>query len=115
MSLRQYCVSRFDRAGIVVAAMLGATWGLVVKAPDMKPNALIFVLCPPALIVWGMTRIVHLDGLPSWAILPYRIFIEAAIVIGNALLYGFLMKLWNSLPDRLRSRRPSSPRRTTRE
>ena len=50
--MRHSCMSSFDISGVVAAALLGATFGLVALAPDMKPVLLLFVVCPPAFVVW---------------------------------------------------------------
>jgi hypothetical protein len=88
-------MSSFDISGVVAAALLGATFGLVALAPDMKPVLLLFVVCPPAFVVWVAGKIFVLRGPGAfWSL-------ACVIVIANAALYGFVMSIWNSLPRRL--------------
>src|SRR5260370_21590769 len=99
-----FFMSLFDRVGVVTAALLGATLGLMAILPDTKPTLTLFVLCPPVFVAWALSKLLPGGDVSSRDILGGCIL----IVIANATLYGFLMKLWNSLPQRLRS--PSSPR-----
>src|SRR5260370_10906529 len=84
---------------LIAAAPLGATLGLAVTvATDVKPGLTIFVLCPPAFVIWAVMSFLRIDDLPTWGIVT-----AAFLVVGaNAALYGITMNIWNSLPQKLR-------------